>query len=65
MSEDHRCHERVQLKLDIAEVDERRMAGWRRLNPEDVVTENAFWATKKAERRARRAAKKAEGRARR
>jgi hypothetical protein len=55
----------VQLKLDIAEADERGMAGWRRLNPEDVATKNAFWAAKKAKRRARRAAKKAERRARR
>jgi hypothetical protein len=32
------------LKLEIAEADEHWMAEWRRLHPEDVAGEDAFWA---------------------
>ncbi|KAE8769173.1 Protein TRANSPARENT TESTA 12 [Hordeum vulgare] len=43
--EDHRWRQR---RLLIAEEDERAMAEWRRRHPEDVATENAFWADGRA-----------------
>jgi hypothetical protein len=36
-SQDQAHHERVQLKLSVAEEDERHMADWRRVHPEDVA----------------------------
>jgi hypothetical protein len=53
--EDRRRHEHAQLKLDIAKTNKRQMAEWRRLHPEDVAGENAFWSAKRAKRRDRRA----------
>ena len=47
------------LCLLIAEVDEHVMAVWRERFPQDVVTENEFWAQRRAERAARRVDKHA------
>jgi hypothetical protein len=47
-------HERPQVKLNVVEADERRMAEWRRLYPEDVAGEVAFWDEKKVARREKR-----------
>jgi hypothetical protein len=41
----------AQVKLGVAEEDERCMAEWRHLHPEDVAREEAFWAAKKETRR--------------
>jgi hypothetical protein len=49
--EDWWRRELAQLRLDIAEADERQMAEWRHLHPKDVAREEAFWTQKKAERR--------------
>jgi hypothetical protein len=45
----------VQRRLAIAERDERCMAEWRRLFPQDVQAEVKFYAAKRAERRVARA----------
>jgi hypothetical protein len=47
----------VQLRLSIAEADERRMEEWRRLYPRDVDYELSFWAHRAAEKRAMRTAR--------
>jgi hypothetical protein len=47
-------HERPQVKLNVVEADEPRMAEWRRLYPEDVAWEVAFWDEKKVARREKR-----------
>jgi predicted nucleic acid-binding protein len=54
MRQDQTRHERTQLKLNVAEEDEHRMAEWHRLYLEDVAGEEVFWAEKKAARRERR-----------
>jgi hypothetical protein len=56
--QDQAHHERAQLKLGITEDDERRMAKWHCLHPEDVAGKEAFWGEKKAARRERRAGKR-------
>jgi hypothetical protein len=48
----------MQMKPSVSEEDERRMADWRRLHPEDVAGEEAFWAAKTARRKRRRERKK-------
>jgi hypothetical protein len=53
--EDRRRHRAVHRCLAIAERDERSMAEWRRLFPQDVQAEFEFNAAKRAERRAARA----------
>jgi hypothetical protein len=50
--EDRWHHEWAQLRPNIPEADERRLAEWRCLHPEDVEWEQAFWTQKKDERRA-------------
>jgi hypothetical protein len=50
--EDRRRHRVVQRRLAIAERDERSMAEWRCLFPQDVQAEVEFYAMKRAERRA-------------
>jgi hypothetical protein len=50
--EDRRRHRAVQGRLAIAERDERSMAEWWRLFPQDVQAEVEFYAAKRAERRA-------------
>ncbi|XP_048567031.1 uncharacterized protein LOC125547031 [Triticum urartu] len=52
---DHAEHRWRQRRLLIAKEDERAMAEWRRHHPEDVANERAFWAERKARRRAARA----------
>jgi hypothetical protein len=63
--EDRRHHEWAQLRLDIAKADTQWMAEWKRLHPEYVAREEAFWAQKKAKRRERRAARREKMRRRR
>ncbi|KAM0825906.1 hypothetical protein ACQ4PT_069215 [Festuca glaucescens] len=59
LSQAEQCrHERALQQLSVAEEDERMMAEWRRLHPEDVEHENTFWAEKKAARKAAREAKR-------
>ncbi|KAE8805024.1 Protein TRANSPARENT TESTA 12 [Hordeum vulgare] len=55
--QDREEHRRRQRRLLVVEEDERAMAEWRRRHPEDVATENAFWA----ERTTRRPGPKATG----
>ncbi|XP_020196314.1 uncharacterized protein [Aegilops tauschii subsp. strangulata] len=58
--EDRREHRRRERRLLIAEADEYAIAEWRQRFPQDVATENAFWA----ERRAKRAVDQADRRER-
>ncbi|KAE8790228.1 putative AP2 protein [Hordeum vulgare] len=54
MEQDRQEHLRQQRRLLVAEEDERAMTEWRRRHPEDVATENAYWAERTARRRAER-----------
>jgi hypothetical protein len=56
--EKHR-HRQRQRRLAIAEADERAMEAWRKNFPQDVADEMHFYAEKKAQREAEKAAKKA------
>ena len=47
-------HTAAQNRLLVAQEDERRMAEWRRLHPEDVVAEHQFWERRREDRRRRR-----------
>ena len=53
--EDRLGHWRRQRRFLIAEADEQAMAEWRQRYPQDVADENAFWAERRAKRRAERA----------
>ncbi|XP_051185480.1 uncharacterized protein [Lolium perenne] len=44
--------QQLQRRLAIAETDERTMEAWAATFPQDVLDEHAFYAQKKAERRA-------------
>ena len=55
----NRRHE-LQRRLTIAEADERAMEAWAAAFPQDVLDEQAFFAQKKEEHRAARAARNAE-----
>ncbi|KAE8769605.1 putative AP2 protein [Hordeum vulgare] len=52
--QDRAEHRQQQQCLLVVEEDERAMAEWRRRHPEDVATENAFWAEKTTRRREER-----------
>nr|XP_020192741.1 uncharacterized protein LOC109778586 [Aegilops tauschii subsp. strangulata] len=49
---DRQEHHRRQRRLLIAEANEQAMAEWRQHDPQDVADENAFWAKRRAKRRA-------------
>jgi hypothetical protein len=53
--EDRRRHRAVQRCLAITGRDERSMAEWRRLFPQDIQAEIEFYTAKRTERRAARA----------
>lgn len=59
--ENRRRHQQQRRRLDIAASDERAMAEWRRLFPQDIQAEEEFYASRKAQRdeqkKARRAAR--------
>jgi hypothetical protein len=48
-----------QRHLTIAEADERAMAAWREIFPQDFIDERKFYAQKQAEREATNQARKA------
>ncbi|XP_020201174.1 uncharacterized protein [Aegilops tauschii subsp. strangulata] len=52
---DRQEHHRKRRCFLIAEADEQAMAEWRQRYPQDVADENAFWAERRAKRRAERA----------
>ncbi|KAI5016646.1 hypothetical protein ZWY2020_006497 [Hordeum vulgare] len=56
IEEDRRQNRRWDRRLGIAEMDEHAMAAWRQEFLHDVLDERAFFAERKAERRAKRAA---------
>ncbi|XP_044949080.1 uncharacterized protein LOC123398693 [Hordeum vulgare subsp. vulgare] len=56
IEEDRRQNRRWDRRLGIAEMDEHAMAAWRQEFLHDVLDERAFFAQRKAERRAKRAA---------
>ena len=61
--EERRRHRQIQRRIRIAEEDERAMEAWRQAFPEDAVLEEAFFARKRAERKAARAERKERHRA--
>ncbi|CAM0942705.1 unnamed protein product [Alopecurus aequalis] len=57
--EDNRRNRLIQRRLAIAEQDEQAMALWAERFPEDVAVERAFYARRRAERRAAKRARHA------